>query len=153
MDYLKKDKQIGIRMSDDTSNNLDKIRKEYDISATDALFKSVHNQFIEAKDILMGYVPVKTIIEEKTSKSNLKNFRISEVEMDEIEYLMRAYNLSQAGALRYSIDQEAEEIAFTLTAKSNSTNSDSGTEITSGPENMFTNGATYLSSATSRIST
>ena len=109
-DYLKKDKQIGIRMGDDTSNNLDKIKKEYDISATDALFKSVHNQFIEAKDILMGFAPVETIKEEKTSKSKLKNFRISEVEMDEIEYLMRAYNLSQAGALRYSIDQEAERI-------------------------------------------
>ena len=52
-------------------------------------------------------------------------------------------------AVYAAIDLNTEEVAFTLTAKSNSTDSDHNTEITSGPDNLFTNGSTYLSSASS----
>lgn len=48
-----------------------------------------------------------------------------------------------------AIDPNTEAVAFTLNAKYNSSNSDSGTEITEGPNNMFSNGSTYLSAATS----
>ena len=48
-----------------------------------------------------------------------------------------------------SIDPNTEAIAFTLNAKYNNTDSDNSTEITSGPNNLFTNGSTYLSAATS----
>ena len=48
-----------------------------------------------------------------------------------------------------AIDPNTEAVAFTLTAKYNNSNSDSGTEITTGPNNLFSNGSTYLSAATS----
>ena len=48
-----------------------------------------------------------------------------------------------------SIDPNTEAIAFTLNAKYNSTDSDNSTEIASGPNNLFTNGSTYLSASTS----
>ncbi len=48
-----------------------------------------------------------------------------------------------------SIDPNTEAIAFTLNAKYNGSNSDSSEEVASGPNNLFSNGSTYLSSATS----
>ena len=55
----------------------------------------------------------------------------------------------QAKPVEAAIDPNTEAIAFTLNAKCNATDSDSGTEITSGPNNLFTHGSTYLSAAES----
>lgn len=60
-----------------------------------------------------------------------------------------ANNDKQAKPVEASIDPNTEAVAFTLNAKYNGSNSDSGDEITSGPSNLFSNGSTYLSAATS----
>ena len=58
-------------------------------------------------------------------------------------------NYKETNSVEAAIDPNTEAIAFTLTAKCNNTDSDNSTEITSGPNNLFTNGSTYLSAATS----
>ena len=60
-----------------------------------------------------------------------------------------ANNNKKAEPLYATIDPSTEEIAFILTAKSNNSDSDNSTEITTGPSNLFTNGSTYLFAASS----
>ena len=48
-----------------------------------------------------------------------------------------------------AIDPNTEAVAFTLTTKYNNTDVDGSNEITSGPDNLFNNGSTYLSAASS----
>lgn len=60
-----------------------------------------------------------------------------------------ANNNRIANRVEAAIDPNTEAVAFALAAKCNNSDADSSTEITTGPNNLFTNGSTYLSAASS----
>ena len=109
-DYLKRDISVTIRISESTNSRLDYIKKVYDLGTTDAILKAVHNQYLEARPIILREKPKEKVEENGAVKNISISVRLNECDMDEVEYVESSYGLSRTGAIRYSIEREAYRI-------------------------------------------
>ena len=110
-DCIRRDIPVTIRMDENDCENLEKVKDEYDLGTTGAIMKAVHNQFLEAKPIILRERPAEKVVEDGVNRRFVKNIRLNECDMDEVNYVMNSYGLSRVGAIRYSLSRENERIS------------------------------------------
>lgn len=109
-DDYKRDTLVTIRLGKSVNTYLNHMKQVYNLGTTDTIVKAIHNQFLEAKDIILNQKPKENAKENNEVKSIPISIRLDECELDEVNYIMDAYNLSRTGAIRYSIEMEAYRI-------------------------------------------
>lgn len=109
-DYLRRDTLVTIRISESTNSRLNYIKNVYGLGTTDAILKAVHNQYLEARPIILREKPKENVKENDAVKNISISVRLNECDMDEVEYVESSYGLSRSGAIRYSIEREAYRI-------------------------------------------